>query len=230
MDLIVHWLAGIGVALEMPDRTGASFSSPPWFRRHSSCTILSSGHNSLRSMDLRESMREAVSTYTTSSFAQVATSNSVAQAAIAMQKAGATEAIVLGEGKPIGILTERDILYKVVAAGSDPSSVKVKEVMTSPVETIEEDSKVAEAIAKMSRLGVRRLGVTRRGKLVGIITQKAVVSSDFKKNVPLPELASPHQFICPYCDAAMKTGEELSRHIDQVHLGLGLLEGDKTKW
>jgi CBS domain-containing protein len=181
-------------------------------------------------MDLKEAIGEAVSVYASSSFAQVAGSDSVSQAARTMQKAGATEAIVMGEGKPVGIVTERDILYKVVAVGSDPSSVKVKDVMTSPVETIEEGSKVGDAIAKMSRLGVRRLGVTRKGRLVGMITQKAVASSDLKKNVPLPELASPHQFTCPYCDAAMKTKEELSKHIDQVHLGLGLLEGDTSKW
>ncbi len=35
---------------------------------------------------------------------------------------------------------------------------------------------------------------------------------------------------CPYCGATMKDQKELSKHIDQVHLGLGLLEGDKSKW
>lgn len=181
-------------------------------------------------MDLKDSLNEPVSAYASQSYSQVTASDSVAEAAKAMKKAGATEAIVVEEGKPIGIVTERDILYKVVAAGTDPSSVKVREVMTSPVETVDEGSKVADAIAKMSRLGVRRLGVTKGGKLVGMITQKAVVTSDLKKSVPLPELASPHQFACPYCGAAMKTKEELSKHIDQVHLGLGLLEGDASKW
>ncbi len=174
-------------------------------------------------------MDDAVSAYT-SSFAQVAPDDSVVRAAKAMQKAGATEAIVVIQANPAGIVTERDILYKVVAAGSDPSSIKVSEIMTSPVETIEESSKVAEAIAKMSKLGVRRLGVTRKGKIVGMITQKAVVSSDINRHVPLPELASPREFSCPYCGASMKDKEELSKHIDQVHLGLGLLEGNRTKW
>lgn len=181
-------------------------------------------------MDLRESLNDVVSAYKSSSYAKVVAGDSVAEAARAMQRAGATEAIVVKDGVPTGIITERDILYKVVAAGSDTSAVKVSAIMSSPVETVDEGAKVADAIAKMSKLGVRRLGVTSNGKLIGMITQKALVSSDLKKSVPLPELASPTRLSCPYCGAAMKSSEELSKHIDQVHLGLGLLEGDRSKW
>lgn len=181
-------------------------------------------------MGLRESMGEPVSSYTLSSYAQVTAGDPVSKAAKVMQKAGTTEAIIASEGRPVGIITERDILYKVVAEGSDPSAVKVGDVMSSPVETVEEDSSVAEAIAKMSALGIRRLAVTKDGRLTGMITQKAVVSGDLRKRVPLPELASPHEISCPYCDVSMKSAEELSKHIDQVHLGRGLLEGDRTKW
>lgn len=181
-------------------------------------------------MDLRESLDRLVSVYASSHYTQVASSDSVAKAAREMKESGSTEAIVAGDGKPVGIVTERDILYKVVAVGLDPSSVKISEVMTSPVETIDEGSKVADAISKMSKLEVRRLGVTKNGVLVGMITQKAVVTSNLRSNVPLPELASPNQFIRPYCGAVLKTKEELSKHIDEVHLGLGLLEGDATKW
>jgi CBS domain-containing protein len=181
-------------------------------------------------MGLRESLNELVTAYMTPSYVQVSGDESVTQAAKDMQKSGATEAIVVGNGVPLGIVTERDILYKVVAAGADPSSMRVKDIMTSPVETVEESAKVGEAIAKMSKLGVRRLGVTRNGKLVGMVTQKAMIAGDLSGHVALPELASPSRFTCPYCDAELKNGEELSKHIDQVHLGPGLLEGNRTKW
>ncbi len=166
----------------------------------------------------------------TPSYVQASGEDTVTQAAKEMKKSGATEAIVVREGVPIGIVTERDILYKVVAAGANPSSMRVKDIMTSPVETVEESVKVGEAIAKMSKLGVRRLGVTRNGKLAGMVTQKAMVAGDLSGHVALPELASPSRFTCPYCDAELKSGEELSKHIDQVHLGPGLLEGNRTKW
>jgi CBS domain-containing protein len=181
-------------------------------------------------MGLRESLDEPVSKYASTAFAQVGLDDSVTAAAKAMQKSGSTEALVAKQGAPVGIVTERDILYKVVAAGSDPSRTKVKDVMSSPVQTVEAGSKVSEAIAKMSKLGLRRLGVTKEGKLVGLVTQRALVSGSLRTSVGLPELAVPGEVRCPYCDAVMKDRTELSKHIDQVHLGLGLLEGDSSKW
>ena len=182
-------------------------------------------------MSLRDSLNEPVSAYTSRSFAQVAATDSVAQAARTMQKAGATEAIVVTGSAPQGIVTERDILYKVVAAGSNPSMVKVKDIMSSPIQTIEEAARVGEAISKMSKLGIRRLGVTRKGRIVGMITQKAMVTGNVEQNFPLPELAHPDGFVCPYCNAVVRTREELSKHFDRDHMGgFGLLQGDVTKW
>ena len=181
-------------------------------------------------MGLRESLEEPVSRYMSKEYARVGEEESVHRAAVAMQKAGATEAIVMKGETPVGIITERDILYKVVAAGLSPQEAKSKDVMSSPLEPVDESAKVGDAIAKMSALGIRRLVVTRKGELVGLITQKAVVSGPRDQHVPLPELARPVGLSCPYCDAVMKTQQELSKHIDQVHLGLGLLEGDRTKW
>ena len=182
-------------------------------------------------MSLRESLSKPVSAYMSSSFARVSETDSVAQAARAMQKAGETEAMVISNSVPTGIVTERDILYKVVAAGLNPSLVKVREVMSSPVATIDEASEVGDAIAKMSRLGIRRLGVMSQGRIVAIVTQKAMVTGNVRQNVLLPELAPPSGFACPYCGAEVKTKEELSKHIDNVHTGgRGLLQGDVTKW
>lgn len=163
-------------------------------------------------------------------FVKLSDDFSVDRAAAAMKEAGTTEAIVMKGGIPTGIVTERDILYKVVAIGLSPKEIKVKDVMSSPVESIDDSSKVVEAIAKMSKLGLRRLGVTHNGGLVGMVSQKAFVSGSTNEHFALPELAKPKTLSCPYCDATMKNQEELSRHIDQVHLGMGLLEGDRSKW
>ena len=164
-------------------------------------------------------------------YAEVEDTDSVADAAKKMKKGGATEALVASRGSPVGIVTERDILYKVVAAGSSPAAVRIREIMSSPVETVEETAKVGEAIAKMSKLGIRRLGVTRQGKVIGMVTQKAMVSGNVQQNVPLPELAPPGVFVCPYCGAVTKGRDELSVHIDHAHMGgFGLLQGDVTKW
>ncbi len=181
-------------------------------------------------MDLRGTLEEPVSEYMSTDFARVAAGDTVVSAARAMQTAGTTEAVVVRGGTPLGIVTERDILYKVVAAGSNPSSVTIGDIMSSPVAMIEESSKVGDAIAKMSELGVRRLGVTRKGKLVGVVTQKAMATGRVQGNVPLPELSSPHGIACPYCGEMAESREDLSRHIDRVHLGHRLLEGELGKW
>jgi signal-transduction protein with cAMP-binding, CBS, and nucleotidyltransferase domain len=181
-------------------------------------------------VDLQKSLDQPVSDFMSAGFVRVMFDDSVTDSARAMQKAGATEAVVMRQEDPIGIVTERDILYKVVAAGLDPSATKVREVMCAPVATVGSTAKVMDAIAKMSKLGIRRLGVTKNGKLVGLVTQKAMVSGGLDKNVVLPELASPNAVVCPYCGATLGDRNELSRHIDHAHLGLGLLEGDLSKW
>ncbi len=181
-------------------------------------------------MGLRESLEEPVSRYMSKGFAKVGTDESIYHAAMVMKETGSTEAVVTEGSAPVGIITERDILFKVVAAGLNPQHVKARDIMSSPLESVESAAKVGDAIAKMSKLGIRRLGVTQNGKIVGMVTQKAVVSGDVGQIV-LPELAAPDVFACPYCNAMVKSREELSKHIDRTHMGgAGLLQGDTTKW
>ncbi len=181
-------------------------------------------------MTLRDSLEEPVSHYMSRRFTQVGADESIYHAARLMQENGATEAVVVEHETPVGIITERDILYKVVAAGLYPQHVKTRDVMSAPLESIEATSKAADAISRMSKLGIRRLGVTQDGRIVGLVTQMAVISGDAGK-VGLPGLAVPDAFTCPYCNAVVRSREQLSKHIDRTHMGgVGLLEGDSTKW
>lgn len=80
------------------------------------------------------------------------------------------------EGKPIGIITERDLVVRVLAKNIVPSSVKANEVMTSPLITIEPDETIHEAARRMSRLNIRRLGVVYKGQLVGLLSSKDILA------------------------------------------------------
>ena len=82
--------------------------------------------------------------------------------------------IVVSDGKPIGIITERDILRKVVAEGKDVNNVEVKEVMTTPLIGIEPYITLEDAMRVMNKHNIRRLPVMEKGKLVGIITEKDI--------------------------------------------------------
>ncbi len=78
-------------------------------------------------------------------------------------------------GKSIGIITERDIVKRVVAKNLKPDTVKAKEIMTTPLVTIEPEATITDAARRMTRLDIRRLGVTYKGNLVGIISSKDVL-------------------------------------------------------
>lgn len=85
--------------------------------------------------------------------------------------------IVIVKGKvPVGILTERDVLMKVVSEDLKASKVLVAKVMSSPVMTIAPDADVSEAAKIMSKNRIRRLPVADGGKLVGIITASDITA------------------------------------------------------
>ena len=74
--------------------------------------------------------------------------------------------------KPVGIVTERDLVYRVIAMGSVPRDVKVGDVMTSPLKMVEAETSLEDAMKMMDRQKIRRLGVSYKGQLEGIITNK----------------------------------------------------------
>ncbi|ASJ11096.1 inosine-5-monophosphate dehydrogenase [Thermococcus sp. P6] len=79
-------------------------------------------------------------------------------------------AVVVKGDEVVGIITDRDILDKVVARERDPKKVKVEDVMTGDPVTIEDDYDVQDAIERMTEKGIRRLLVTRLGKPIGFVT------------------------------------------------------------
>ncbi len=83
--------------------------------------------------------------------------------------------LVVSEGKPIGIVTEKDLVTKVVAEDKKPSEVKVRDVMTSPVVTVGPYQEVLEAAKTMANLNIRRLAVVENDNLVGLITENDIL-------------------------------------------------------
>jgi CBS domain-containing protein len=93
--------------------------------------------------------------------------------ATAMDKEGLGAVIVTNkEGKSIGIITERDLVIRVIAKNNKPDEIKAKEIMTTPLVTIEPDATISDAARRMNRLDIRRLGVFYKGNLVGIVSDK----------------------------------------------------------
>lgn len=78
--------------------------------------------------------------------------------------------------KPIGIITEHDLVTRVMSKDLRPSEVKSKEVMSSPLITIESEKTIMEAARIMSKRDIRRLGVMYKGRLEGIIAGKDILA------------------------------------------------------
>ncbi|MBN2603767.1 MAG: CBS domain-containing protein [Candidatus Thermoplasmatota archaeon] len=81
---------------------------------------------------------------------------------------------IVVDKKPIGIITESDILKKVVALDLKASEVKVKDIMTSPIIITDPNIYLEEAIKMMGKCNIRRLPVVENGQLIGILTQRDV--------------------------------------------------------
>ena len=79
-------------------------------------------------------------------------------------------------GEIAGIVTERDIVKKVVAKGVDGSSYLVKGIMSSPLLTIDSHKTIFEAGDYMDQKKVRHLAVTENGKVVGVISVRDLIN------------------------------------------------------
>jgi CBS domain-containing protein len=117
----------------------------------------------------------------------VAAGVTVTAAAIAMVERKVGAAAVEKEGRVVGIITERDVLQKVVGAQRDPAATSVSEVMSSPALTIGVKTTVADAAAMMRKHHIRHLLVLDQNeKLVGILALRYLLydlMDDMERNV-----------------------------------------------
>jgi CBS domain-containing protein len=100
-------------------------------------------------------------------------STSVYEAATLMAQHAIGNCIVVDE-KPIGIITESDIVKKVVAQDLQASQIPVEKIMSTPLLVTDPYVSLEEAMKTMGKCNIRRLPVVEQGELIGIITQKDI--------------------------------------------------------
>jgi signal-transduction protein with cAMP-binding, CBS, and nucleotidyltransferase domain len=150
------------------------------------------------------------------------------------------------KGEVVGIVSKTDILFKVLSQDRNPSKVKLREIMTSPVLAIDPKTTVKEALSIMDKHLVRQVMVHAYSAVLGMVTREGIyqkletisISSEDTafQGTPVclidtksiaymkdPNLAN---LKCPYCESPFDTKEGLSKHIDRLHGGAGVLEGD----
>jgi CBS domain-containing protein len=192
--------------------------------------------------------------------------SNVSEATRIMKEKGISSVLVSSKkgAEPTGIVTERDILYKVVAENKEPFKTTLKEIMSSPIITINEDASVKDAVSLMRSKGIRRLVVaktdanaktgtsttatatttisdkkSRTTAVVGVITLMSIVGNSPDQSIELANIEVPSSsvaatrkvlIVCPYCESKFENKDDLSKHIDRIHVGSGLLEGDTRRW
>jgi CBS domain-containing protein len=113
--------------------------------------------------------------------------DTVAGAARAMIERGVGAATILEAGVVVGVVTERDVMRKIVAADRDPNVTRVRDIMTSPVLTVNLKTTVAEAAKLMREHHIRHLVVLdEHGKLAGMLALRYLLydlMDDLERNV-----------------------------------------------
>jgi signal-transduction protein with cAMP-binding, CBS, and nucleotidyltransferase domain len=126
--------------------------------------------------------------------------------------------VIMDEHKPVGIVTDGDIVEKVVGKNLQPNKIKAKDVMSIPLLTVNDDVDVPEAARIMRKRDVKRLGVLDNGKLMGIISISDIVSVTPEIYAIISEKArmmaaqsrgrTPH--LTGFCDSCSQWVEDLS--------------------
>jgi len=117
-----------------------------------------------------------VSEIMTTNLTTASVASSIQEVLEMMVAADVGRIIVTNKEVPVGIFTEKDVMKRVVNNNSDPRKSLIKEVMTSPIRTVREETHIVEAFGKMYRGKYRHLLVRgKRGKIVGIVSMRRIL-------------------------------------------------------
>ncbi len=126
---------------------------------------------------LRRSAVEPIGRCMTGGPPTVAHGASVAEAVQVMQKHASGTVLVGETGKALGILSEKDVVYKVVASGKDPTAVTVDQVMSAPLISVDIKASAYEVYRTMANNSIRHLLITREGEQVGFISVRDILKN-----------------------------------------------------
>lgn len=174
-------------------------------------------------------LEQQISNFIDKSFVIQEGNQTVSDGVKKMEEYGVDSLVIINNNDINGMVTHRDILFDVVAKGKDPTRTTLKEIMRTPLVAIQKDAKVKDAISMMSKNNVRRLVVLDNKIPIGVVSQKVLVGNITKQAIVLPELEIPNKIKCPYCSSIFDNKDALSSHIDNIHIGKGLFEGNLAR-
>ena len=117
--------------------------------------------------------------------------------------------IVTDKKQPVGIVTERDIVRKIVIKNLKPEDISIKELMTTPLITIPATEDVTDTMHKMVKMEIKRLPVVENAKLVGIVTDTDLLAISAEMGSIFSDLIKMHREKV----FSMETPQKISRGI-----------------
>ncbi|TLY11898.1 MAG: CBS domain-containing protein [Thaumarchaeota archaeon] len=163
-----------------------------------------------------------------------------------MKEKGIRSILVSHLGEVMGIVSKTDILFKVMSQGRNPGKVRIREIMTSPVLAVGPNNTIQETLSIMDKHVIRQVIVSSHSAVLGMVSR-----DDIFEKIHMATMSTAHtaikgtpvciinpkaivymkdinsaKLVCPYCESPFDTKEGLSSHIDRLHSGSGVLEGD----
>lgn len=134
--------------------------------------------------DAKSPLDDPVSKHMSREILTIDINSSAWDAAKLMKEKQTGSVFVTLAGKPVGIVTERDMLYKIVADDLPAAHVLLRKIMSSPLVSVEEETPVKKAVELMRKHNFRRLLITRNGAAVGMVNEYDLFSEPEMKVAP----------------------------------------------
>ena len=138
--------------------------------------------------------------------------------------------VVDGERAPVGIVTDRDLVRRVVAPGRDADKTRAADVMTAELVLGSSDDRLEWVVSKMKARAVRRLPIVRDGRLVGIVTLDDVVSELGRECRDLRAALRSEVLGARREAGRRRRREELEAALAEVRATLGELGAQSQQW
>jgi CBS domain-containing protein len=108
----------------------------------------------------------------------VRTDDSAHDAVVKMNKFDVGSVIVTNNNRPVGIITSKNILNRIVEPRLDASTVRAKDIMSSPLITIEPDTSIEDAAKLMAQKKIKQLVIMDKDKILGILSTSDIVKAN----------------------------------------------------
>ena len=173
------------------------------------------------------SLESPITNYIDTSLNTVPIQTKIYEAGRKMVELGVDSILVLENEEISGIVTQKDIMEAI--SKKIYVSNTVESIVSRPLITITNAANVGQALKKMKENNTRRLVVKEGSNPIGLITQKKIFGNLSSKAFEIPELEMAEKIKCPYCSSLFQKKEELSKHIDQIHIGYGVFQGNFSR-